>query len=177
MLRAIITFLLITFTAWSCPFDEADVEVTIVAHSDILKASDSGDFEKATEEIRKQKKLYEYFEKVDNKPLYQPLLNASRDKNTAKIKQLLDHSLILEIKELLGKVEENFDKYQKSRLLLIKTKKHLKALTKDKKAMKYMKNILKSIGNPGLMGMGKKPSNKKQFLENRDMLITYLDNQ
>jgi len=174
MLKSIITFLLITFTAWSCPFDEADVEVTIVAYNKILKASSSGDFKEATEEIRKQKELYEYFEKADKKPLYQPLLDASKDKNATKIKQLLDYSLILEIKELLGQVEENFSKYQKSKLLLIKAKKHLKALTKDKKAMKYMKNIFKSIGNPGLMGMGKKPSNKKQFLENKDILLKIL---
>lgn len=174
MLKSIITFLLITFTAWSCPFDEADVEVTIMAYNNILKAANSGDFEKATEEIRKQKELYEYFEKADKKPLYQPLLNASKNKNAAKIKQLLDRSLILEIKELLEKVENNFDKYQKSRLLLIKAKKHLKVLTKDKKAMEYMKNMLKSIGNPGLMGMGKKASDKKQFLENKNMLLKIL---
>ena len=174
MFKTIITFLLLTFTAWSCPFDETDVEVTIMAYNNILKAANSGDFKKATEEIHKQKELYEYFEKADKKPLYQPLLDASKNKNATKIKQLLDHSLILEIKELLGQVEENFDKYQKSRLLLIKTKKHLKALTKDKKAMEYMRNIFKSIGNPGVMGMGKKPSDKKQFLENRDMLLKIL---
>lgn len=175
MTKYIFTILTTTLLACSCPFDEAGIEVTIMAYNDISKASNSGDFEKAGEEIRKQKELYEYFEKADKKPLYQPLLNASKNKNATKVKQLLDHSLILEIKELLGQVEENFDKYQKSRLLLIKAKKHLKVLTKDKKTMGYMKNILKSIGNPGLMGMGKKPSDKNLFLENKKDLLKNIE--
>lgn len=168
-------FLMITFTAWSCPFDEAGIEVTIMAHNAISGASESGDFEKAGKEIAKQKELYMYFEKADKKPLYIPLLNASKQKNASKIKQLLDHSLVLEIKELLDQVEKNFDKYQKSRLLLIKTKKHLKALTKERKPMKVMKKILKSIGNPGLMGMGEKEPNKEMFEENKKLLLRMVE--
>lgn len=171
MLKTIITFLLLTFTTWSCPFDEAGIEVTIVAHNNISKAVKSGDFKKASNEIIKQKELYEYFEKSDKKPLYVPLLHASKQKDAIKIKKLLDHSLVLEIKELLDQVENNFDKYQKSRLLLIKAKKHLKTLTKNKKSMQTMKKILKSIGNPGLMGMGKRSADKKIFQINKKQLL------
>ena len=85
--------------------------------------------------------------------------------------------MVLEIKELLGQVDENFDKYQKSRLLLIKAKKHLKALTKEKEPMKYMKKILKSIGNPGLMGVGKREPNKEQFLENKKLLLANISQE
>ena len=175
MFKTIIAFLLLTFTAWSCPFDEADVEVTVLAHKAIYEPAKSGDFEKAGKEIMKQKELYEYFEKADKKPLYMPLLNASKQKDAAKVKQLLDHSLVLEIKELLNQVAENFDNYQKSRLLIVKAKKHLKALTKDKKPMKVMKKILKSIGNPGLMGMGKREPNKEMFEENRKLLLEMIE--
>lgn len=170
-----ITFLMLAFTAWSCPFDEASIDVTIMAHDTILDAAQSGNFEKAGKEITKQKELYEYFEKADKKPLYMPLLNASKQKDATKIKQLLDHSLVLEIKELLDQVDENFDKYQKSRLLLIKAKKHLKALTKKREPMKVMKKILKSIGNPGLMGMGKKEADKKMFEENKKRLLEMIE--
>ncbi len=171
MIKIIFSILLTTLTLWSCPFDEAGVEVTIVAHKTIYSAAKSGNFEKAYKAIEKEKKLYKYFEKTDKKPLYQALLDASLAKNFTKLKALLDHSLVLEIKELLGQVEENFTKYQKSRLLLIKAKKHLKVLTKDEQAMKSMKNILKSIGNPGLMGMGKREANKVQFDKYRKLLI------
>ena len=171
MFKTIITFLLFTFTVWSCPFDEAGIEVTIVAYNDISKAVKSEDFEKVSSEITKQKELYEYFEKADKKPLYVPLLNASKQKDAVKVKKLLDHSLVLEIKELLNQVEDNFDKYQNSRLLLIKAKKHLKVLTKDKKATKMMKVILKSIGNPGLMGMGKRDADKVLFDKHKKLLI------
>jgi len=171
MFKTIITSLLLTFTAWSCPFDEAGIEVTILAYNNISKAVKDGDFEKASNEITKQKELYEYFEKADKRPLYTPLLNASNQKDTIKVKKLLDHSLVLEIKELLYQVEDNFDKYQKSRLLLIKAKKHLKTLTKNKKSMQAMRNILQSIGNPGLMGMGKRSPDKQIFQINKKQLL------
>jgi hypothetical protein len=88
-----------------------------------------------------------YFEKSTDIALYKELLNATKTKKKEKVTQLLSLSLLLEIKELLTQVNENFYKYQKARLLLIKTKKHLKALTKK---------ILKSIGNSGMMGVGGK---------------------
>jgi len=171
MVKFIFGMMMTTLMLSSCPFDEAKVEVTIEAQKSIMTAIKSDDFEKAKEETIKNKELYTYFEKVDNKPLYQPLLDASKAKDAQKIETLLNHSLVLEIKELLGQVEENFGQYQKTRLLLIKAKKHLKALTKDKEPMKYMKKILKSIGNPGLMGVGKREANKAQFLENKELLL------
>lgn len=177
MVKYILGMLVSTLILWSCPFDEAKVEVTIVAQKSIMSAVKSGDFIKAQQEITKNKKLYTYFEKTDKKPLFQPLLSAAKTKDAVKIKKLLDHSLVLEIKELLGQAEENFGKYQKTRLLLIKAKKHLKALTKEKIPMKYMKKTLKSIGNPGLMGVGKREPNKAQFLENKELLLTNISAQ
>lgn len=174
MVKYIFGMLIATAILWSCPFDEAKVEVTIEAQKSIMSALKSDDFAKTKEEIEKNKQLYTYFEKADKKPLYQPLLDATKTKDKAKIKKLIDHSLVLEIKELLGQVEENFGKYQKTRLLLIKAKKHLKALTKEKVPMKYMKKILKSIGNPGLMGVGKRDPNKAQFLDSKGILFEYI---
>ena len=171
MIKYIITILFSTLLLLSCPFDEANVEVTILAHKSISKAVKSEDFEKALKEVENNKELYEYFKEENGTNLYQPLIDATIAKNSTKVKTILDRSLVLEIKELLGQVEENFDKYQKSRLLLIKTKKHLKALTKEKESMRIMKKILKSIGNPGLMGVGKKEADKEKFLENKTLLI------
>jgi len=169
--KKLIIILFSTLLLWSCPFDEANVEVTIVAYKTISKSVKSEDFEKALQEVEFNSKLYEYFKEDNGSSLYQSLIDATKAKDTTKIKELLDRSMVLEIKELLTKVEENFDKYQKSRLLLIKAKKHLKVLTKEKEPMKYMKKILKSIGNPGLMGMGKKEADKKIFLENKELLL------
>lgn len=177
MFKSIIAALLLIFTispAWACPFDEAGIEVTILAHNAITEATESGDFEKARKEIIRQKYLYEYFESVEKKPLYQPLLDASNSKNAGKVKQLLDHSLVLEINELLGQVEGMFGKYQKSRLRLIKAKKHLKVLTSEKEPMIAMKKVLKSIGNPGLMGMGKRDPDKKVFMAEKEHLLSMI---
>lgn len=157
--------------AWSCPFDEAGIEVTILAHTAITDAIETGDFSKVSSEIVEQKYLYEYFEKSAEKPLYQPLLDASENRDANRVKELLDHSLVLEIGELLGQVEENFGKYQKSRLRLIKANKHLKALTSEEEPLGLMKSILKSIGNPGLMGVGEKEPDKAMFIKNKVLLL------
>ena len=78
---------------------------------------------------------------------------------------------MLEIAELLGQVEEIFGKYQKSRLRLIKANKHLKALTSEEEPLRLMNNILESIGNPGLMGMGEKEPDKVLFMKIRALLL------
>ena len=41
--------------------------------------------------------------------------------------------------------------------------------------MKAMKKILKSIGNPGLMGMGKREPDKEMFEENRKLLLGMIE--
>jgi len=158
----------------ACPFDEANIEVTIIAHMKINEALKEDDFNKAKEAIQSNEELYRYFGTLKKEPIYQPLLAASAQKATQKIDQILAHVLYLEIEELLGKVETSFSDYQKSRLLIIKAKKHLLTLTKDKKAMKHMKKILASIGNPGLMGVGYKKANKESFLEHQKALLAYI---
>ena len=170
MFKKVVLSLLMVLPLLSCPFDEEDSAVTIDAYKAISKEVKSGDFIKAKEEIIKQKELYEYF----GKPLYLSLLKGADDKNSEEIKKMLDSSLVLEIKELLEKVEKDFDSYKKSRLLLIKAKKHLKVLTKDKKSYSLMKGLLKSLGNPGLMGMGKKASDKEGFLKAKEELLVGL---
>lgn len=168
----ILTF--VSFPVWSCPFDEAGIEVTILAHDSISGFVKAGDFASASKKIESQKYLYEYFEQGSKTPLYQPLLDASNNEKGDKVIQLLDHSLVLEIGELLGQVDEMFNKYQKSRLRLIKAKKHLKALTAEKEPMDVMKTILKSIGNPGLMGVGLREPDKEQFSKNKNLLLSMI---
>lgn len=170
MFKKIVLSLLMVLPLLSCPFDEEDSAVTIDAYKAISKEVKNGDFTKAKEEIVKQKELYEYF----GKPLYASLLKSADDKNSEEIQKMLDRSLVLEIKELLDKAEKDFDFYKKSRLLLVKAKKHLKVLTKDKKSHKLMKQLLKSLGNPGLMGMGKKDSDKEGFLRGKEELLSGL---
>jgi hypothetical protein len=174
MFKYLLAIMLFNLYVWACPFDEAEIEVTIVAHKEIYSAALQGDFQKATEAIRQNEKLYLYFEQMSKSPLYENLLTASESKDVPQLKKLLDYSLELEIQELLEEVDANFTSYQKSKLLLIKAKKHLIALTKDKQARKYINKILRSIGNPGLMGVGKKEPNKKAFYEYKDKLLTYL---
>ncbi len=156
-----------TVSVSACPFDEANVEVTVLAKDEIYNAVKSGNFAKATASIKKNKMLYDYF----GHGIYNALLNASASKNVPQIKTLLDKTLYLEVKELLGQVDKEFSNYQKSRLKLIKAKKHLKALTREKAPTSVMKKILKTLGNPGLMGVGKRAPDKGAFSSNSSKLL------
>lgn len=166
-----LTCTLLSVESKACPFDEAGIEVTIQAYNEIASAVEAGDFKQASEKIVGRKYLYEYFEKNSKEALYQPLLDASNSKNKEGVIKHLDRSLVLEIQELLQQVDEMFDQYQVVRLRLIKAKKHLQALTSDKKPMKIMKKILKSIGNPGLMGIGQRQPDKEEFIANKNSLL------
>ena len=154
----------------ACPFDEANVEVTVLAKDEIYKAVKAGNYAMATAAIKKNKKLYDWF----GHGIYQKLLTASTAKDGSEVKKLLDKTLYLEVKELLGQVDKDFSNYQKSRLKLIKAKKHLKALTTDKKPMSVMKKILKTLGNPGLMGVGKRNPDKAGFLNYSKQLLAMI---
>ena len=155
---------------FACPFDEADTEVTIDAYKTISKAVKRGDFSQAHEEIVRQKVLYEYF----GKDLYQRLLKGAVQKDPQTVQKMLDRSLVLEIRELLEKAEESFGAYKKARLLLVKAKKHLKVLTKEKEPHRLMKEMLRSLGNPGLMGMGKREPDKEAFVRAKKRLLEML---
>lgn len=163
-------FLALSAPVYTCPFDEADIEVTVVAKDEIYSAAKSGNYKSVTVAIQKNKHLYDYF----GHGIYTALLNASAAKDEAKIKALLDKTLYLEVKELLGQVDKEFANYQKSRLKLIKAKKHLKALTRAKAPTGVMKKILKNLGNPGLMGVGKKPANKVAYAKNSVKLLAMI---
>lgn len=167
LLTIAVLFSITSFTASACPFDEANVEVTVLAKDEIYNAVKSGNFAKATASIKKNKMLYDYF----GHGIYNALLSASASKNASQIKTLLDKTLYLEVKELLGQVDKEFSNYQKSRLKLIKAKKHLKALTREKAPTSVMKKILKTLGNPGLMGVGKRTPDKGAFSSNTNKLL------
>jgi hypothetical protein len=171
MFKKIVLMLLLALPLLSCPFDEEDSAVTIDAYKAISKEVKKGDFKKAKEEILKQKELYEYF----GKDIYSSLLKGADNKDSDTIKKMLNRSMVLEIKELLDKAEADFNSYKKARLLLIKAKKHLKVLTKDKEPHKLMKQMLKSLGNPGLMGMGKKEADKGLFLKSKESLLNLIN--
>jgi hypothetical protein len=44
-------------------------------------------------------------------------------------------------------------------------------LKKDKEAHKLMKQMLKSLGNPGLMGMGRREPDRAKFLKAKNELL------
>ncbi|NKQ41249.1 MAG: hypothetical protein HF962_06740 [Sulfurovum sp.] len=167
MRKVILSLILFTVTLFSCPFDEAGVDMTVLWHKNIYGSAKSGNFNKAEKQIIQNKKLYKYF----GSSVYNGLIAAAKSKNKARIKQILDGTLKSEVKEYLGQAERSFSKYQQARLHVVKAKRHLRALTRSRQSMGYIKKILKSLGNPGLSGLGKRPANKAEFKKYKSLLL------
>lgn len=170
MRNILFAMIFITQTLIACPFDEEDSAVTIDAHQKISSFIANNAYEDALIEIENQKALYTYFAAQNDEPIYSALMDAVKNKDAKAVSTWLDRSLFLEIRELVEQVDGAFDNYTKSRLLLVKAKKHLQVLTDNKEAHKEMRMLLKSLGNPGMMGVGKKESDKALFTTSKERL-------
>ncbi|WP_270179508.1 hypothetical protein [Alkalihalobacillus sp. CinArs1] len=94
--------------------------------------------------------------------------------------------LVLNISRRLENVEDNFEEYDTTRKLVGKadaTYKKLSPVVKqkneevDSEIKSDFETILNSLGNPGLFGVGEKESDKDQFIESKDKILTALQDQ
>lgn len=180
MRKIVMILLALALSLNACPFDEEQREATVEAYRAVEQALDSGEYARVTAAIEKEQALYRYFEETFKAPLYRSLLEGARVQERETVMRWLQRSLALEIRELLERSEESFDTYQKARLLLIKTKKHLQVLQESmekgrgKAAEAHLKQLLKSLGNPGIMGVGARPADRELFLEHKKGLLALI---
>ncbi|MBB5324626.1 ADP-ribose pyrophosphatase YjhB (NUDIX family) [Anoxybacillus tepidamans] len=94
--------------------------------------------------------------------------------------------LVLNIARRLENIEKNFAQYDTSKRLLAKAFATYEALSPsvqskdaaiDKQLRSEFDNALQSLGNPGLFGVGKKPSNIEQFKKSKEAILTLLQKQ
>lgn len=177
MRKIVMTVLALALSLSACPFDEERREATVEAYRAVEKALESGAYARVTRAIETEKVLYLYFEETFKEPLYRSLLEGARAERRETVMRWLKRSLVLEIRELLEQSEGSFGTYQKARLLLVKTKKHLKVLaesmekTRAEEGSFHLKQMLKSLGNPGIMGVGARPADRPLFLQHKNALL------
>lgn len=108
----------------------------------------------------------------------------AEDKNAAL--ENMKKILVLNIARRLENVEKNFNEYETSKRLLAKAFATYEALSpsvqaKDAALDQQLRDefdaALKSLGNPGLFGVGKKQSNMEQFKKSKENILNSLQKQ
>lgn len=105
------------------------------------------------------------------------------DKDQEATEENMEKLLILNIARRLESIEKNFKEYDNSKKLLAKGFATYQALSPkvenrnpdiDKKIKADFDAALESLGNPGLFGVGKKPSDLQAFTDNKDEILNAL---
>jgi len=120
-----------------------------------------------------------YFEK-NHDDLLEKFQIAIEQKNGSQIENLLDRTIYAVIERRLTKAYEELSSYQVAKVLVMKSKLYLDILSPqlselDKKnALEAMSAILKSIGNPGVFGVGQTLADPEIFKKNKTVLFAAL---
>lgn len=168
-MRKLMIVLLVAARLLACPFDEDNREPTVDAYAALGDSMAKGDAARSKSLLEANRELFSYFEKAGGEPILTGLEKAVAANNKAGAMHWLGRSVVIETEELLAKVSQKFEHYNEARLLLVKAKKHLELIMErmDKKralqAKKAMREALKSLGNPGVMGVGKRAPDLKLF--------------
>lgn len=182
MFKKLLLLSFMVISLLGCPFDEDDNDPTVDAYLSIQVAIEKDDFKEAKVVAIKWKELYQYFEDTYKEPINTKLLSSIGEKDKKQIIFWLNRSMVVEIKELINLAQKSIDKYQKARIYLVKAKKHLDITNKliSKKDLKIgkksLRKLLKSLGNPGMMGIGKKPKDLTKYLKHKKVIFDILDN-
>lgn len=181
MFKKIVLVLLLVLPLFSCPFDEDDNDPTVDSYASIEKAINNDDYKSAMATVVKWKDLYQYFEDTYKEPVNTKLKQSVSQKDKKQTIFWLNRSMVIETKELITKAQESIANYKQARIYLIKAKNHLKVINKklDKKDAiqnkKDLRKLLKTLGNPGMFGVGKKDKDSKMFVKYKDKIFSLLD--
>lgn len=182
-IQKILMILLMTIfsnSLFAYSYAAAGKEPTIESREKILKFVNANDFIQAKNEFEKAKDNYAYLSNLHDKNLLNSLETAINNKQSLEINKWLNISLAAEINRRLDGGLKNIEIYNVSKVMLAKANKYYKllepSLTKEQKQKLSLaiKNCMKSIGNPGLFGVGAKPADLKKFKENQQTAIGIL---
>lgn len=169
MIKRLFLILTISISLFACPFDEDDNDPTVDSYLGIEQAINKNDYAQALAITKKWKELYVYFEDTYNEPINTKLLESIENKDNKKIMYWLNRSMVIEIKELIDLAQKSISNYSEARIKLVKAKNHLKVTNKKlssveaKESKKLLRKLLKTLGNPGMFGVGKKPMSLEKF--------------
>lgn len=175
-----ILLFLIASNATAYSYAAAGKEPVIDGREAILVALANEDFKQVEAELSKLNEELIYLKNEHDVDLILPFENALKRQDKLKIEQLIDVALLEEIIRRLEGAKTNLDDYQVAKVLVVKSKLFLDLL-KPKLAAKEseqanvaINGLLKSIGNPGVFGVGLAPADEKAFVEYQQKLLSAL---
>ncbi len=182
-MRFILLFIVTIITSINlCAYSYASAgkEPTLDAKEAIFKAINSDDFNSAKTIFLKYEKNYQYLNDEFNSSLFEGLKIAIEKKDKTNISKWLDISIASEIQRRLDGGLKNIKQFNISKVMLAKANKFYKILSSrldeitNKNLNQAIKKCVKSIGNPGLFGVGAKPANIEEYKKNQEIAIKIL---
>ncbi|MCP4326438.1 MAG: hypothetical protein GY951_03580 [Psychromonas sp.] len=179
MLLPVLLLLMISnATAYS--YAAAGKEPVIDGREAILVAMQKGDFKQVDLELAKLNEELIYLKKEHDVDLIQPFKVALENRDKKQIEGLIDVALYEEIVRRLEGATTNLNDYQVAKVLVVKSKLFLDLLkpkldsNNSEQANLAINGLLKSIGNPGVFGVGQEPADEKAFSKYQSQLLTAL---
>ena len=175
LLALIALFIATNLNAYS--YASAGKEPTIDSKEQIMKALNNDDFTTASKIFKEHEKNYRYLTKEFIPSLYDGLQKGLENKDKKQIVKYLELSIAAEIQRRIDGGLQNIKVYNIAKVMVMKAKKFYSLLSisldkqTDEKLKKAVTNCIKSIGNPGLFGVGAKPSNKDEYIKNQKLII------
>lgn len=167
-MRILILFIIALFfsvqvNAYS--YAAAGKEPVIEAREKALKAISTNDYEKAKVEVQTISAEVIYLEKKFKSGLSKSLKDALNKKDEKAVFTAFNMILAAEVQRRIDGAIASIKHFQKTKVLVVKAKKYLDLLlpsyssSKRKEIESLYAKAKKSIGNPGLFGVGAVPAN------------------
>lgn len=167
-------------TLYAYSYAAAGKEPTIDAKEAIIKAINANDFAKAKEVLKAHEKNYKYLSETFVSKLYSNLESSINNKDKKQIVKNLEISLGAEVQRRIDGGLKNIKTFNVAKVMLAKADKFYKllSLSLDEKTNKELKkaiqSCMRSIGNPGLFGVGAKPANEEEYKKNEKIIINII---
>jgi len=158
----------------------AGKEPLIEGREAILVAMQKSDFKVVETELFKLNEELLYLKNEHHVDLITPFENALKKQDKEQIDKLIDVALVEEIIRRLDGAKTNLNDYQVAKVLVVKSKLFLDLLVvklnpqNSEQANVAINGLLKSIGNPGVFGVGKAPADNVAFTKHQNKLLSAL---
>jgi len=171
--------LILSFQSSAYSYSAMGNEPVIEGREAMLIAISDNNFSEVRIALTTFQDEFKHFEK-NHDDLLVKIQIAIEKKNLSQVENLLDRTIYAVIESRLNKAYGELSSYQVAKVLVMKSKLYLDILSPqlselDKKhALKAMSVILKSIGNPGVFGVGQKLADPETFKKNKIVLLAAL---
>jgi len=172
--------LFLTAQAHAYSYSEAGKEPLIEGREALIGALLANDQKSAEQALELMIGELKQLEESMSLELISPLKTAVGKGQRSNVIRLMNKTFAAEIKYRLNEAEASINDYQKSKILVAKSKHFLGTIIVElddddaEFAQDAINKCLKALGNPGVFGAGKVPASLEQFKVAKDILFESL---